>query len=90
MASTDFGFGVPGLSPALFMKEDQIVRMGYPPLRVEIMTSISGVTFGECYAERVTADMGGVEADLISLRHLKLNKAASGRHKDLDDLENLP
>ena len=64
--------------------------MGYPPVRIEVATGISGVNFDECYAERVTDTLDGVEVNIISLRHLKLNKKASGRHKDLADLDNLP
>jgi hypothetical protein len=85
-----FGFDLPELSSALFLKEGQIIHMGVPPLRIEIATSISGVRFEECYAARVIAILDEVEVNLISLPHLKVNKKAAGRHKDLDDLENLP
>ena len=63
--------------------------MGVPPLRIEILTTISGVSFEECYAERVEDVIDGVAVNLISLKHLKHNKKASGRLKDLDDLEHL-
>jgi len=86
----EFGFDVPELSAELFLKEHQVIRMGVPPLRIEIVTTISGVSFQECYPERVEALLDGVQVHLISLRHLKINKRASGRHKDLNDLENLP
>ena len=85
-----FGFDLPELSVELFLKESQVVRMGVPPVRIELMTTISGVGFGECYVERVIDVLDGVEVNLISLEHLKVNKQASGRHKDLNDLENLP
>ncbi len=64
--------------------------MGMPPLRIEILTGVSGVEFEECYARRVRVNLGGVDVELISLEHLKANKAASGRYKDLNDLEHLP
>ena len=89
-ALRDFGFDVPALQPALLMKVDQIVRMGYPPLRVEILTSASGVEFETCYEERIEDELGGVAASIIGLACLKKNKRASGRNKDLNDLENLP
>lgn len=85
-----FGFNIAELSSELFLKEGQIIRMGVPPVRIEIMTSASGVHFKECYAARVVDEFDGVEVDLIDLDHLKRNKRAAGRHKDLDDLENLP
>ncbi|MBI5303067.1 MAG: nucleotidyltransferase [Chloroflexi bacterium] len=84
-----FGFGSPDLSPELFL-QDKIVRMGVPPIRLELTTNISGVSFDECYASRVVAVLDGVRVSLISLPKLKQNKKASGRHKDLDDLEHLP
>ena len=85
----EFGFDSPDLSPDLFL-QDRIVRMGNPPLRIEVTTSISGVSFDECYKNRVVATVDGVRVNLISLHKLKKNKKASGRHKDLDDLEHLP
>ena len=86
----EFGFDVPELSAELFLKKDQVIRMGVPPLKLEILTTISGVKFEECYAERITDQIDGVAVNIISLRHLKINKKNSGRHKDLNDLENLP
>ena len=85
-----FGFSVPALKPDLFLQDNQIIRMGRPPLRAEVLTSASGVEFAACYERRVRGEMGDVEASLISLDDLKENKRASGRHKDLDDLERLP
>lgn len=61
-----------------------------PPVRIKITTTISGVTFEECYADRVVDLLDGIQVNLIDLKHLKINKQASGRHKDLSDLENLP
>ncbi len=89
-ALKDFGFNTPDLTAGLFLQEKNIVRMGVPPMRLEIVTTISGVKFEECYSERVTDIMDGIEVSLISLRHLKINKKASGRHKDLNELEYLP
>ena len=62
-----FGFDVPELSPELFLKSDQIVRMGVPPLRLELTTTISGVEFDECYQSRVIDDLDGVKVNLINL-----------------------
>ena len=86
----EFGFDLPELSPQLFLKEWQIIRLGVPPVRIELATTVSGVNFNECYAERIADMLDGVKVNLISLRHLKINKKASGRHQDLADLENLP
>lgn len=85
-----FGFDDPAVTPDLFMQKPKIVRMGFPPMRLEISTSISGVEFDECYNARIVDQMDGVEVSLIDLEHLKKNKKASGRTKDIGDLENLP
>ncbi len=86
----EFGFNVAEVSPELFLKVPSIVRMGFPPMRIEVTTSISGVAFEQCYAERVSDTLDGVEVSIIGLAHLKQNKKASGRFKDLSDLEYLP
>jgi len=86
----EFGFNLPDLSPELFLKEWQVVRLGVPPVRIEIATTISGVNFSECYAEKVLCELDSEQVKLISLKHLKINKKASGRHQDLADIENLP
>jgi hypothetical protein len=88
-ALEDFGFGGSKLTVDLFLQRDQIVRMGLPPMRIEILTTISGVEFPACYQNRVVDTLDGVETNLISLEDLKTNKRASGRLKDLSDLENL-
>ena len=86
----EIGFDQPDLTPQLFQQKDRIIRMGMPPVRIEIATGISGVSFGDCYAARVVDLMDGIAVSLIDLAHLKINKRAAGRHKDLDDLDNLP
>ncbi|HEU4562907.1 MAG TPA: hypothetical protein VFS20_34065 [Longimicrobium sp.] len=89
-ALREFGFDTPQLAPGLFLQDQRIVRMGNVPLRIEITTTISGVSFEECYEARIETVLDGVEVTLIDLAHLKANKRASGRHKDLMDLEQLP
>jgi predicted nucleotidyltransferase len=84
-----FGFEMPELSAELFLEEDRIIRLGVPPFRIELLTAISGVEFGECYERRVVDSIDGVPVNIIRLEDLKANKQASGRAKDLDDLEHL-
>lgn len=86
----EFGFDHPELTPELFLQKNKIIRMGYPPMRLEISTGISGVEFDECYASKIVDTIDGVEVNIIDLPHLKVNKKAAGRLKDLADLENLP
>jgi predicted nucleotidyltransferase len=84
-----FGLDDPNLTPELFLQKPKIIRMGFPPMRLEIATSISGVEFDECYQSRIVDMLDGVEVNIIDLEHLKKNKKASGRAKDIADLENL-
>lgn len=89
-ALSRFGFEKSGLSPDLFLKPDQIIRMGLPPFRIEVLTGVSGLNFDECFSQRKNTVIDGVPVSVISLADLKTNKKAAGRHKDLNDLENLP
>jgi len=89
-ALREFGFDLPELTRELFTHKDRIIRMGSPPLRLEIFTHLSGVEFTECYPQRVTETIDGVKVRIIDLGNLRKNKAATGRFKDLDDLQNLP
>jgi predicted nucleotidyltransferase len=89
-ALQQFGFPASHLSEELFLSPNRVLRIGMPPLRIEILTSIDGVDFSECYPESTVETIDGIEVRLISLRRLKENKKSSGRYKDLNDLENLP
>ncbi len=84
-----FGIADPTITPELFLQKPKIVRVGFPPMRLEVTNSISGVEFGECYRSRIIDTFDGVEVSLIDLDNLKKNKKASGRAKDIADLENL-
>jgi hypothetical protein len=85
-----FGFATAALDATLFLSPNNVIRMGLPPLRIEVLTSISGVEFEACYAERETVQIEELEVPVISLARLRQNKAASARAKDLADLESLP
>jgi len=89
-ALREFGFDLPELQVEMFLEEKQVIRIGTPPLKIDITTSISGVSFAECYAERIVETFDGIPVNVINLNHLKTNKKASGRLKDLTDLQNLP
>jgi len=86
----DFGMPDEQVSEKLFLDRDKIIRMGIPPVRIEVITGASGVDFSDCYSRRESTDIDGVPLNFISLNDLKANKRACGRHKDLDDLEHLP
>ena len=85
-----FGFDVPELSAELFLRPDQVIRLGTPPLLIELLTTIAGVDFDACHARAVHTTFDGVNVPLIALDDLKINKRAAGRHQDLADLDHLP
>lgn len=88
-ALEEFGFGAVGLSAADFRKPDVVIQLGHPPVRVDLLTSITGVTWEEAWSGRATDKFGGVPAVFLGLHALRRNKRAVGRHKDLADLEAL-
>jgi len=88
-ALKEFGFNTPRLKEELFFEKEKNIRMGNPPLRIEILTSIDGVEFTECYGNKKTVTIDDIGINFISLEDLKKNKKASGRYQDLADLENL-
>ncbi len=88
-ALEQFGFGALGLQPEDFLVADQIIQLGYPPNRIDLLTTLPGVEFAPCYAARVVVEIDGVAVNFIDLQNLRKNKQASGRFQDLADLENL-
>jgi predicted nucleotidyltransferase len=88
-ALDQFGFGSLNLKAADFVEPDQIIQLGFPPRRIDILTTLPGVEFSECYPSLTTVDVEGVSVQFIDLESLKKNKKATGRHQDLADLENL-
>jgi len=88
-ALSDFGFGSLGLSVADFLTPGQIIQLGYPPNRIDILNDLKGVDFLACWNDRVVVDIEGTPVSFINLPHLKANKLATGRHQDLADIENL-
>lgn len=88
-ALEQFGFAALGLKESDFLEADQIIQLGYPPSRIDLLTTLLGVEFSECYPAHVTVNMDDVPVDFIDLENLKKNKKATGRHQDLADVENL-
>ena len=86
----EFGFASAGILTTDLQQEDIVVQLGYEPNRIDILTSVTGLTFDECFARSVKANLNGLLVNFIHLNDLKINKAATGRGKDIGDLENLP
>ena len=88
-ALREFGFDLPRVKPALFLRKGKIIRMGYEPMRLKILNEIDGVSFEECYPRRRIASLRGLKVNFIALPQLLKNKRATGRQKDLADVEAL-
>ncbi len=88
-ALTEFGFGSVGLSEADFSEPDKVVQLGYPPVRIDIITSVSGVSWDEVFSGKVAGSYGNVPLYYMGRQQYILNKRALDRKKDLADLEAL-
>jgi hypothetical protein len=85
-ALTEFGFG---LTAQDFQEPHQIIQLGYPPNRIDLITSPDGIDFQTCYDSKIEVMLDDIAVKFINLDNLKKNKLASGRLQDLADLENL-
>jgi predicted nucleotidyltransferase len=85
----DFGLSSFGVASQDFTKPEQVIQIGFPPYRIDILTSIDGVEFSEAFLNRKVIEIDGLSVPFISLEDLIKNKKASGRGIDLDDIENL-
>lgn len=84
-----FGFTSLELQSEDFLKPGMFVQIGYPPVRIDLLTKPAGVEFAECFENRQEVEVDGIRVPLISLEDLRKNKRASGRNQDLADLEKL-
>ena len=84
-----FGFGGVGISAADFVEPDRFIVLGKEPTRIDIITSIKGLSFDEAYKSRIESSFDGVIVNFISREHLIVVKKAAGRLQDLADVENL-
>lgn len=83
----DFGFGTLGIQENDFLQEGNIIQLGYPPLRIDLLTEIDGVTFEDCFEKRVQVNFEEFKYNFINYDDLLKNKKASSRPKDIDDFE---
>jgi hypothetical protein len=86
-ALDEFGFGSAGLTAADFEQEGKVMQLGFPPVRVDILTSLTGVTWEQAKSGRVEGPFGDVKVHFIGRYEFIANKRALGRKKDLADLE---
>jgi hypothetical protein len=84
------GFSPESVPSRQFEEAGRVFAFGREPFRIDILTGPDGVDFRECYGRRDTVVWDGIRVPLISLSDLRANKLASGRTRDIADLENLP
>jgi hypothetical protein len=86
-------FGAPtrahGVTATDFEREGAVYQIGLPPRRIDLLTSITGVSFDEAWSSRVPARVAGLEFTVIGREALLKNKRATGRDKDLVDVRAL-
>ncbi len=85
----EFGFASFGLTVNDLTKEGNVIQFGQPPLRIDLLTTIDGVAFDSCYANRKEVTFDGLAMNFIGYHDLVANKKATGRYRDLDDVENM-
>ncbi len=85
----DFGFCELGLKEEDFLTPGNVIQLGYPPNRIDIITQATGVDFKKCYTDKLQVDINGVMINIIDVESLKMNKKAVGRLQDLADVEKL-
>jgi hypothetical protein len=86
-ALTEFGFGSVSISASELQAVDFVIRLGRPPVGIDILTGISGVTFSTAWKNRKKARLGRVNVPVLGKSDFVRNKRASGRPKDLLDIE---
>ena len=89
LALGDFGAPLGDVRADDFSRPGAVFQMGLPPRRIDVLTDLTGLTFGEAWPTRVGAAFGPVTADVIGREAFIKNKRATGRAKDLGDVESL-
>ena len=88
-ALNDFGFGSVGLTVDDLTKDDNVIQLGYRPLRIDILTSVSNVAFDDAWKRKVEGSFGEQKVFFISKQDLILSKTGTGRPRDEQDLKDL-
>ncbi len=88
-ALDEFGFGSLGLTAEDFLQRETVIQLGVAPVRVDLLTSLSGLSWNEADSNKVIREMNGLMIPFISKSDLIQNKKASGRLQDLADIEHL-
>ena len=84
-----FGFAFLDLAAEDFLVPDAVIQLGYPPNRIDLLTTLTGIDFKRCFDSRMVVQVDDITVNFIDLENLKTNKQATGRPQDLADLDNL-
>jgi predicted nucleotidyltransferase len=85
----EFGFSSFKLSIEDFTRPGNVFQLGHPPLRINLLTEIDGVSFNECFENRKEITIDNLQVKFIGYNDLLKNKSKSGRARDIDDIDNL-
>jgi hypothetical protein len=85
-ALEEFGFHELAAQSARFAVPDRMATLGREPLRIDIMTSVSGLSFAQAWSGRVRVRVDANQVSFLGRRELVENKRAAGRPKDLLDI----
>jgi len=88
-AVRQFGIAIPNLTAADFLNPDTVVQLGVPPVRIDLMTSITGVSWTEADSHKAPGTFGDLPVHFLGREQYVINKRATGRKKDLADMEAL-
>ena len=88
-AIEEFGFGSLGITESDLTGEDQVIQLGFPPRRIDILTNLTGLTFDDAWKHRVQGDLDEVPVNFISREDFIKNKLELARPKDLADVDAL-
>jgi hypothetical protein len=88
-ALEQFGAPIGQITAADFSRPGIVFQMGLPPLRIDVLTELSGLTFSEAWSSRTQAPFGPLTVDVIGREAFVKNKRATGRARDLGDIEAL-
>ena len=88
-ALSAFGFGRLGLTPEDFQKPEQVIQLGVPPVRIDLITSITGVSWDQAHDGKISGNYGDIPVSFLGRAQYIANKKAAGRAKDLADIEAL-
>ena len=88
-ALSDFGFSELDLSVNDFSGPDRVLQLGMPPVRIDILTSLTGITWQEASTDTLDLDYDGIPVRVVGREALLANKRATGRAQDLADIEAL-